>query len=177
MRQQTLLKYKELGFNGWVMSDWGATHSTSINQGMDQEMPGGVWFGKRLAAAVAAGNVTVAKIDDSVLRILTPMFAVGQFDTPNPNKGDTNVTSAAHSHMARVLAAQSVVLLQNEVAADGPLPMPALPLAAYMQAAAMAATSSSSSSAAATASRGASVFRIGVLGRHAHTLPVSGGGG
>ena len=31
---------ERLGFEGWVMSDWGATHSTSINAGLDQEMPG-----------------------------------------------------------------------------------------------------------------------------------------
>jgi beta-glucosidase len=31
---------QSLKFDGWVMSDWGATHSTSIMQGLDQEMPG-----------------------------------------------------------------------------------------------------------------------------------------
>jgi hypothetical protein len=43
-----------------------------------QEMPAGVYMGAPLAAAVAAGNVTIAKVNDSVLRILTPMFAMGQ---------------------------------------------------------------------------------------------------
>ena len=30
-----------MGFRGWVMSDWGATHSTAIGAGLDMEMPGG----------------------------------------------------------------------------------------------------------------------------------------
>ena len=42
----TLLALKHtLNFSGWVMSDWGATHSTSINAGLDQEMPGGDFMG------------------------------------------------------------------------------------------------------------------------------------
>jgi beta-glucosidase len=157
---QTLLTFKKLGFSGWMMSDWGGTHSTSINQGLDMEMPDGVYMGAPLAAAVAAGNVTVAKVNDSVLRILTPMFAMGQFDKLNPNKGDANVTSVEHSRAARELASKSIILLQNEPAL-GSVPLPALPIAAYMAAAAQQS----------------SVFRIGVLGRHAHTLPISGGGG
>lgn len=37
----TLQRYlkQQLGFEGWVMSDWGATHSLAVNQGLDQEMP------------------------------------------------------------------------------------------------------------------------------------------
>ena len=45
------------GFEGWVMSDWGATHSMSINQGHDQEMPGGRYMKAALEAAVSAGTV------------------------------------------------------------------------------------------------------------------------
>ena len=67
------------------MSDWGATHSTSISAGLDQEMPGDRWMGGRLKAAVLAGNVSRAKVDDSARRILTPMFAMGLFNTPNTN--------------------------------------------------------------------------------------------
>lgn len=38
----------DLNFTGWVMSDWGATHSPSIVQGLDQEMPSDTYFGKEL---------------------------------------------------------------------------------------------------------------------------------
>ena len=42
-------------------------------------------MGARLTAAMHAGNVSLAKVDDSARRILTPMFAVGLFDAPNTN--------------------------------------------------------------------------------------------
>lgn len=85
-----------MGFTGFVMSDWGATHSTvaSANGGLDMEMPGSDYFGDGLSQAVADGTVffiffsfvklkvSEDTINDKVLRILTPMFAVGLFDNP-----------------------------------------------------------------------------------------------
>jgi beta-glucosidase len=66
------------------MSDWGGTHSTVLaaNAGLDQQMPDGGFFGAALQAAVEAGNVTEAVLDDKVLRILTSMFTAGLFDRP-----------------------------------------------------------------------------------------------
>jgi beta-glucosidase len=116
---------ERLGFKGWVMSDWGATHSTSMNAGLDQEMPGAGHMGDALAKLVAAGNVTAARVDDGVTRVLVPMFAMGLFDEPwLSNKGNlkTNVTSAAHNELARDIAAEGVVLLKNE---GGVLPITA----------------------------------------------------
>ena len=116
---------ERLGFKGWVMSDWGATHSTSINAGLDQEMPGGSHMSSdQIESALKAGKVTQAKIDDSVSRILTPMFAMGLFDEPwLSNNGTTaaNVTSAAHNALARSIAAEGAVLLNN----NGALPLDA----------------------------------------------------
>jgi len=80
---QTLNTYlrEHLGFKGFVMSDWGATHSMSINQGLDQEMPGNDFMSdENLQAAVKNGTVSEETIDQSVLRILTPLFQVGVFD-------------------------------------------------------------------------------------------------
>ena len=106
-----------LGFKGWVMSDWGATHSLSINAGLDQEMPGATYMGDdAIAKAVASGDVTKERVDDGALRILTPMFAVGVFDTNNTNTQDNNVTNAANVALARRLGAQSIVLLKNDKA-------------------------------------------------------------
>jgi beta-glucosidase len=47
------------GFAGWMMSDWGATHSTvaAANAGLDQQMPDNSYFGDALEKAVAAGTV------------------------------------------------------------------------------------------------------------------------
>lgn len=50
-----------------------ATHSVSINEGLDQEMPTGSWFDEKLTEMVTNGTVTMEKIDDSVSRILVPM--------------------------------------------------------------------------------------------------------
>lgn len=110
---------ERMGFKGFVMSDWGATHSTSIVQGLDIEMPGADFMGAKLLQQVQAGRIPESYVDEAVLRILTPMFAVGVFDTPNPNVRSNNVTSEAHNDLARRLSAASTVLLQN----NGVLPL------------------------------------------------------
>jgi beta-glucosidase len=102
-------------FSGWVMSDWGATHSTipSALAGLDQEMPDNQYFGQALIDAIQAGNVSESTLDDKVLRILTPMFIAGLFDNPNTGNIANNVTSVAHNELARSLAGKATVLLQN----------------------------------------------------------------
>jgi len=85
------------------------------------QMPSDNFMGDdALTKAVAAGNVTEDKINDSVMRILTPMFQFGVFDTPNNGTLDNNVTSAAHNLAARQISSASTVLLKN----DGVLPLP-----------------------------------------------------
>ena len=112
-----------LGFDGWVMSDWGATHSTSINAGLDQEMPGSVFFGKALARALDNGEVEMSKVDESVLRILEPLYALGVMDR-SQDREDQNikndVTSPEHTALAGDLSAASHVLLKND---DSTLPL------------------------------------------------------
>jgi len=111
-----------LGFKGWVMSDWGATHSASINAGLDQEMPAARFFNPTAAAdalgtAIKNGNVSVDRVNDAVLRVLGPMLSLGIFDNENPVKATSdsvNVSSAAHSFLARKLARRSMVLLKND---------------------------------------------------------------
>jgi len=115
--------FKErIGFKGYVMSDWGATHSPSILEGLDQEMPGSSHMGQTLAGLVANGDVPMSKVDDSAVRILWPFFAVGLMDKPNPpsNVNSNNVTSEAHNALARKISSESTVLLKNE----GLLPIP-----------------------------------------------------
>ena len=81
--EATLLRdlKERLGFQGWVMSDWGATHSLSVNAGLDQEMPGsGHLSNEALVQAVIKGTINESRIDDGARRILTPFFSVGAFD-------------------------------------------------------------------------------------------------
>jgi beta-glucosidase len=103
---------KDFGFKGWVMSDWGGTHSTkkAIMAGLDQEEPGSGFFGDALKAAVLSGDIPMAKVDESVHRILRSMFATGVWDNPpqhrvvDPFKGLED---------ARKIAEESIVLLKN----------------------------------------------------------------
>ena len=110
------------------MSDWGATHHDSaLMAGLDQEMPKPVFLSsEKVASELSAGNVTLAKVDDSVLRILTSMLAVGAMDRPATATGDakTNVTSPAHNALARKLAAAGIIVLQNEAVAGQAAPLP-----------------------------------------------------
>jgi beta-glucosidase len=105
----------ELGFKGFVMSDWGATHSTvaSANAGLDMEMPVPAYFGSALASAVAEGTVSPSRLDDMVLRILTSMFARGLFDRTPSGSITADVQSPAHTELARSAAAQGTILLSN----------------------------------------------------------------
>lgn len=108
-----------IGFKGYVMSDWGATHSTSIMKGLDMEMPGADWMNPTLIVpALAAGTVSLEAIDDSVRRILGAMFSVGVMDQPASTwdwaNHKNNVTSEASVALAQRLSAASTVLLKNE---------------------------------------------------------------
>ena len=63
------------------MSDWGATHSTSLPAGLDMEMPDGRYLNpSKVVDGMRQGNISEARVDNAVLRILIPMFAVGVMD-------------------------------------------------------------------------------------------------
>ncbi len=110
-----LLK-KQLGFGGWVMSDWGATHSAvaAANGGLDQEMPGERFFGQPLKAAVENGQVSMATLDEHVRRILVTMFRFGLFDKSQTGTWSTNVRTPEHAAFSRQVAEQGTVLLKND---------------------------------------------------------------
>ncbi|HEX4191482.1 MAG TPA: glycoside hydrolase family 3 C-terminal domain-containing protein [Stellaceae bacterium] len=104
-------------FPGWVMSDWGAVHSTSeaVRAGLDQES-GADWdsrayFGDPLAVAVAEGSVTTAQLDTMAHRILRTMFESGVIDNPPvPRPLDVD----ADMHVAQRAEEEGLVLLRNE---------------------------------------------------------------
>ncbi|KAF1948441.1 avenacinase [Byssothecium circinans] len=77
-----LLK-EELGFQGYVVSDWGAVHSgvAPAEAGLDMNMPGGFpssFWGGNLTTAVKNGTLDVSRIDDMILRTLTPYYFLNQ---------------------------------------------------------------------------------------------------
>ena len=116
-----------LGFQGYVMSDWDATHSSSINEGLDMEMPAGKWLNQsKLRAMLAAGNTSAAVVAESATRILWGLFQTGLMDRPNVNGSiHRNVSTAEHIQLARTIAARSSVLLQNK---GGILPLKVAPV-------------------------------------------------
>jgi beta-glucosidase len=106
----------QLGFDGWVMSDWGATHSTvdSVNHGLDQQMPDAEFYGAALKDAVNKGMVSTETINEHVRRILVPMFRQGLFDKQQTGDWLANVRSAEHDAFSRAVAEQGTVLLKND---------------------------------------------------------------
>jgi beta-glucosidase len=111
---------RDFKFKGWVLSDWGGTHSTvkAALNGMDQDMPGDDnYFSEPLKKAIEDGKVPQARLDDMVHRILRSMLAAGVVDYPpvrsvvDPFKGRDD---------AQHIEEESIVLLKN---ADQILPL------------------------------------------------------
>jgi len=113
----------QMGAKGYVMSDWGATHSTeaAANAGLDQDsgfpFDKQPFFGAPLKAAIAEGRVPKARLDEMAGRILRAMFAHGLFDRP---VAPGPVDLAAHAAISRADAEEGAVLLRNE---GGVLPL------------------------------------------------------
>ncbi|MEE4361430.1 MAG: glycoside hydrolase family 3 C-terminal domain-containing protein [Pseudomonadales bacterium] len=102
------------GFDGVVISDWGGTYSTvgPARAGLDLEMPGpAVHMGARLDAALAAGEVPVAAIEDKVRRQLRLLLRTGRLDAPA--RPPEQHPPPAHAALALRAAIQGTVLLRN----------------------------------------------------------------
>jgi len=110
----TILK-DEFGFQGFITSDWGGTHSTvaSANAGMDMEMPRGTYFNSALKSAVQNGQVPQSRLDDMVGRIMREEFRFGYFDHPSADTPNADASTPAHVATARDIAEQGTVLLKN----------------------------------------------------------------
>ena len=110
---------RDWGYPGWVMSDWGAVHSTAkaANAGLDQqsgqELDKALYFAAPLKADVNKGEVPLSRIDDMVARYLTGLIATGAYDTPVPATAQTP-PYAAHAEVAQRAAEAGIVLLKND---------------------------------------------------------------
>jgi len=107
---------QDWGFKGWVMSDWGATHSTipAANAGLDQQsgMPFDLadYFGPPLKEAVLNGWVPQSRLDDMARRVLYAMFAHGLVDQhPVPV-----IDAKANAAVSQRDAQDGMVLLKND---------------------------------------------------------------
>jgi beta-glucosidase len=105
------------GWRGWVMSDWGAVHSTvdAAMNGLDQQsgeqLDDAPYFSTLLLEAVQAGQVPESRIDDMAGRILRTMYRFDVSDAPpalKPSDYD------AHAAVTQAAAEEAIVLLKNE---------------------------------------------------------------
>jgi beta-glucosidase len=123
----------QLGFDGFVISDWEGIHQipgdwatqvrTGVNAGIDMFMEpfSSPAFETTLLAEVRAGRVSQARIDDAVRRILTKKFELGLFEKPYTDRTHlAEVGSPQHRALAREAVARSQVLLKNS---SGLLPL------------------------------------------------------
>jgi beta-glucosidase len=104
---------KEWKFDGFVMSDWGATHSTipSAMAGLDLEMPTGHYFGDDLKQAVQSGAVPMAVINDKLVRRFAKTMELGDWvPVPKP----TPIPAFEHGAVDRKIADAGMVLLKND---------------------------------------------------------------
>jgi len=147
----TDLLRRDWGWRGYVMSDWGAVHSTAKTalSGTDQQsgypFDDKPFFRELLLSAVEAGEVPEARLNEMARRILRTMFAKGVIDHP-VERGPIDLPAKdieAHAAVSRESAEQGAVLLKN----DGSI----LPL-------------------------GADIARIAVIGGHADKGVLAGGG-
>ena len=110
----------EWGYKGMVVSDWNALRATAAaaNAGLDLEMPGpGRWFGAgKLQAAVDAGEVSAAQIEDNARRVVRLIIRSGLLDGPLPT-GERRTDR--HQAIALAAATEAITLLRN----DGLLPL------------------------------------------------------
>lgn len=125
----------ELGFKGFVVSDWGGIDQidsndyyqsvvTAVNAGVDMNMVpyDYVRFIDTMKQAVANGDISQERIDDAVCRVLTAKFMLGLFYHPYPDPAlASSIHSPEHIDLAREAVRKSLVLLTNEANA---LPLP-----------------------------------------------------
>ena len=104
----------EWGFNGLVMSDWGAVHSSipTFNSGLDLEMPKGKYLNRdSLLEKLKSGELSEDKLDDKVRRVLRVMFTIGLFD--DYKYDESKVNTSEHKQIALDVAKEGIVLLKN----------------------------------------------------------------
>jgi beta-glucosidase len=99
---------EEWGFDGLVVSDWGAVNDlvAALSAGLDLEMPGNAGSGELVAAAVRDGRLDEAVVDRAVRRLRALAGRVAG------ERRDVDLT--AHHRLAREVAADCLVLLRNE---------------------------------------------------------------
>ena len=120
----------EWRFNGFVVSDWSATHEMiahgaatddaqaalrGVTAGVDMDMVDGAYLNS-IPALVQSGKLQKDVVDEAVRRVLRIKFKAGLFDHPyaDPQREKTDILTPENREVARKLAFESLVLLQNK---------------------------------------------------------------
>jgi len=123
----TQILRKEWGFDGMVVSDWGAVselinHSIgdgptvarkALEAGVDMDMEGGL-YGTVIAEQVRAGKIPEAVVDEAARRVLRVKFALGLFDHPYTTVTPVYDATPERRALARKVADETLVLLKND---------------------------------------------------------------
>ncbi|MGA2166892.1 MAG: beta-glucosidase BglX [Terracidiphilus sp.] len=123
----TQILRKEWGFDGFVVSDWGAVaelinHSIgdgptvarkALEAGVDMDMEGNL-YGTVIAAQVRAGKIPESVVDEAARRVLRVKFALGLFDHPYTPQGPAYDATPERRAAARKVADETFVLLKND---------------------------------------------------------------
>ena len=123
----TQILRKEWGFDGFVVSDWGAVkelinHSIgdgstvarkALEAGLDIDMEGNL-YGTVIAQQVRSGKIPESVIDEAVRRILRVKFALGLFEHPFVEPGAAYEPTAEKRALTRKVANETLVLLKND---------------------------------------------------------------
>ena len=124
----TQILRKEWGFDGFVVSDWGAVaellnHAIgpdgatvarkALEAGVDMDMEGNL-YGTTIAAQVRSGQIPEPVVDEAVRRILRVKFALGLFEHPFTPVTPAYAPTAENRAQARAVAAETIVLLKND---------------------------------------------------------------
>ena len=99
------------GFEGFVVSDWGAVYDgvAGVNAGLSLEMPGsGDYLRNKIIEAVRAGQLSLAKLDEAVMPLLTVILKAKDHKRPG-----VAFEAGDHDALARRVAGESLVLLKN----------------------------------------------------------------
>lgn len=123
----TQILRKEWGFNGFVVSDWGAireliSHSIgdgpivarkALEAGVDMDMEGNL-YGTVIAEQVRSGKIPEKYVDEAVRRILRVKFALGLFEHPYTTPSAPYTPTPEKRAIARKVAEETFVLLKDE---------------------------------------------------------------